>query len=75
MTHPANLAVEEVIVNAIVNQPRSQQTLIGPSEIGTDCLRCLARKLAGIERYKASTVHEVPWLPFLGTSAKSVTKK
>lgn len=68
MTHPANLAVEEVIVNAIVNQPRSQQTLIGPSEIGTDCLRCLARKLSGIERYKASTVDEVPWLPFLGTA-------
>lgn len=68
MTHPANLAVEAVIVDAIINQPRSQQTLIGPSEIGTDCLRCLARKLAGIERDKASTVNDVPWLPFLGTS-------
>jgi len=64
----ANLALEAVIVNAIVNQPRSQQTLIGPSEIGTDCLRCLARKLAGMERDKPQNVNDVPWLPFLGTS-------
>lgn len=68
MTHPANLAVEAVIVDAIINQPRSQQTLIGPSEIGTDCLRCLARKLAGIQRFPAQGVDDLPWLPFLGTS-------
>lgn len=67
MNHPANLAVEAVVVDSIINQPRSQQTLIGPSEIGTDCVRCLARKLAGMERTKASGVEDVPWLPFLGT--------
>lgn len=68
MTHPANLAVEAVVVDAIVNQPRSQQTLIGPSEIGTDCIRCLARKLAGIQKVPAQGIDDVPWLPFLGTS-------
>jgi hypothetical protein len=72
MTHPANLAVEEVVVNSIINQPRSQQTRIGPSEIGTDCVRCLARKLAGIPKIKAEGVADVPWLPFLGTGMHSM---
>lgn len=71
MTHPANQAVDEVVVNAIVNQPRSQQRLIGPSEIGTDCLRCLARKLAGIEKMPVDGIKDVPWLPLIGTAMHS----
>ncbi len=68
MNHQVNQAMEAVIFNAIANQPRSQQTLIGPSEIGTDCVRCLARKLAGVERNKPLDISDLPWLPFLGTS-------
>jgi len=68
MNHPVNQAMEAVIFDAIANQPRSQQTLIGPSEIGTDCVRCLARKLAGVERNKPQGINDLPWLPFLGTS-------
>lgn len=53
-----------VIENGIRQQPRSQQKLIGPSEIGTDCDHCLAAKLAGWEE----TERDVAWLPFIGTA-------
>lgn len=53
-----------VIENGIRSQPRSQQKLIGPSEIGTDCDHCLAAKLAGWEE----TERDVAWLPFIGTA-------
>lgn len=36
----------DIIVDAIRNRPRSQQTAIGPSEIGHECGRWLAYKLA-----------------------------
>ena len=52
-----------VIENAITNQPRSMQKRIGPSELGTDCLRCLARKLAGQQ-----ATQEAAWLPTVGTA-------
>lgn len=38
----------EEIRHAIVNHPRSQQTRIGPSEIGNPCSRALIEKLMGI---------------------------
>lgn len=38
----------EAITNAIVNHPRSLQTRIGPSEIGTACARKIAFKLLGM---------------------------
>lgn len=53
-----------VIENGIRQQPRSQQKLIGPSEIGTDCDHCLAAKLADWEE----TERDVAWLPFIGTA-------
>lgn len=53
-----------IIENGIRQQPRSQQKLIGPSEIGTDCDHCLAAKLAGWEE----TERDVAWLPFIGTA-------
>lgn len=52
-----------VIEQAIVNQPRSLQTRIGPSEIGTPCSACLVCKLAGAPKIADS----LPWLPFIGT--------
>lgn len=66
---PANMADSEewseirgIIEDHIANQPRSQQREIGPSELGTDCLHCLAARLAGWER-----TQPVAWLPFIGT--------
>lgn len=56
--------IRAVIEKAILNQPRSLQKRIGPSEIGNPCDHCLAAKLAGWE----STEKDVPWLPFIGTA-------
>ncbi|WP_053071746.1 hypothetical protein [Cellulomonas sp. A375-1] len=53
-----------VIEHAITNQPRSLQTRIGPSEIGTPCDHCLAAKLAGW----AKNQDGIPWLPWIGTA-------
>lgn len=55
--------LRSVIEDAITNQPRSLQTRIGPSELGTDCVRCLVSKLAGIPEER-----DAAWLPFVGTS-------
>jgi hypothetical protein len=52
-----------IIENAIVNQPRSLQKRIGPSELGVPCDRCLISKLGGLEEAR-----EVAWLPFVGTA-------
>lgn len=52
-----------VIVEAIMNQPRTLQKRIGPSEVGTPCDACLACKLADAPM----AVEDVPWLSFLGS--------
>lgn len=62
---PALLWAEyrHIVETAIANQPRSQQVRIGPSELGTDCLRCLGHKLVGIPEAR-----DVAWLPWVGTA-------
>lgn len=57
-------AMRRIVEDAISNQPRSLQTRIGPSELGTDCDRCLIHKLAGTAEIRG----DVPWLPFVGTA-------
>jgi len=56
--------LQHVIEHAITHQPRSLQTRIGPSELGTPCDHCLAAKLAGWPR----TDDGIPWLPYIGTA-------
>jgi hypothetical protein len=54
--------LQRIIEQAILNDPRSLQTALGPSEIGCACDRCLISMLAGQqldEEYAA-------WLPALG---------
>ena len=68
MNHPVNKAIEDVVFDSIVNQPRSLQRNIGPSEIGTDCVRCLSRKLIGMEKMPIESISGLPWLPFIGTA-------
>lgn len=54
--------IQQIIVNNINSAPRSLQKTIGPSELGTDCVHCLAAKLAGWKQNKSAA-----WLPFIGT--------
>jgi hypothetical protein len=57
------LEYRDVIERDIAGQERNHQIAIGPSEIGTDCLRCLARKLAGVRQQR-----DAAWLPYVGTA-------
>lgn len=54
-----------VISQTIDAHPRSQQTRIGPSEIGTPCTRRLGHKLAGTPEARPS---DSPWKPTVGTA-------
>lgn len=58
----------DVIQRGITNHPRSQQTRIGPSEIGTPCTRRLAHKLAGTP---AARPEDPAWKPTVGTAIHS----
>lgn len=53
------------IADAIAGQPRSQQTTIGPSEIGTPCDRRLGHKLAATPEVND---RGVAWKPYIGTA-------
>lgn len=75
MTHPVSKAIDEVIFNQIANNPRSLQQAIGPSEIGNDCVRCLARKLMKIEKLPYETIGELPWLPTIGTAVHALLEE
>lgn len=55
----------DVIVDSIVNQPRSLQKRIGPSELGQDCRRAILHRLAGERPPKRA---DVPWKPTIGTA-------
>lgn len=54
--------IRELIESDIHNAPRECQKSIGPSELGTDCVHCLAAKLVGWQRRRGTV-----WLPFIGT--------
>ena len=55
--------VRQILENAENSSPRSLQWEIGPSEMGTTCLHCLAARLAGWER-----TQEAPLAPWIGTA-------
>lgn len=58
------LELVDVIKRAISDRPRSQQTLIGPSELGTPCARKLGMKLLGITAVNRSE----RWRPAVGVA-------
>jgi hypothetical protein len=58
------LEIKQILRDAMANQPRSLQKELGPSELGTDCLHCLAAKLAGWDQHDSSD----GWVPWVGTS-------
>jgi hypothetical protein len=55
----------DAIRDSILNQPRSLQTKIGPSEMGHPCDRRIAHKLAGTPEVNA---RGVAWKPYVGTA-------
>jgi hypothetical protein len=57
-------ALRPLVEDAIDNAPRTLQTRIGPSEIGTSCDACLVSKLAGIPEKRDGGA----WLPTVGTA-------
>ena len=69
---PATVADElaEEIRYAVLNQPRSNQTIIGPSELGMPCTRALLHKLNrdALPEPTPGTYPRLPWLPAIGTA-------
>lgn len=57
--------VLDVIADALANSPRSRQAAIGPSELGTPCVRRLAYRLAAVPKVNDS---RVAWKPAVGTA-------
>lgn len=55
---------KQAITTAILNHPRSQQTRIGPSEIGAECDRRIGYKLAGHPE-----PDQINWKATIGTAA------
>ena len=47
---------------------RSQQTHIGPSEVGNPCTRCLARHVLGV---RVQRQYDDPWCAIIGTAVHS----
>jgi|688.fasta_scaffold32721_5 hypothetical protein len=54
-----------LIENSIINQPRSLQKRIGPSEVGVPCDRRLGYQLAGMAEVNQ---RGVAWKPYVGTA-------
>jgi hypothetical protein len=54
-----------LIENAAINAPRSLQRAIGPSGLGTPCLRKLAY---GLTETPTAVARRVAWLPVIGTA-------
>lgn len=64
-THPFSTEIIKMVRMYDASRPRSLQTFLGPSEIGSPCMRQIAYKLAGQE-----PVNEVadPWFAIVGSA-------
>jgi hypothetical protein len=66
---PSTLAeVADALTRYEASRPRSVQTTLGPSELGTPCPRQIAMKLAGVQRHERG----LPWAPMCGTAVHSL---
>jgi hypothetical protein len=61
--------VRQLLIDYDATRPRSMQTRLGPSEIGTPCRRQIAAKLAGIPQRVES---KPPWAPLQGTAVHAL---
>jgi hypothetical protein len=57
--------LRQVLIDFEAARPRSMQTALGPSELGTPCQQQIARKLARAPR---RPITEPTWAPFQGTA-------
>lgn len=63
--HPVREALAGVIRDASSGEARSQQTAVGPSELGSPCERRLAMRMAGVVPVNRSSD---PWPAIVGTA-------
>lgn len=56
--------LRSLVEHAVMNDPRTLQVALGPSEIGVGCDRCLAHMLAGHLKRE----NGLPWLPTIGNA-------
>lgn len=57
--------LRQVLIDFDASRPRSMQTRLGPSELGTPCQQQMARKLVGAPK---RPITEPTWAPFQGTA-------
>jgi hypothetical protein len=65
--------MREVLANLDASRPRSRQTTLGPSELGTPCQRQIAYKIAGAPQQPPTT--RPPWAPMQGTAIHALMEK
>lgn len=56
--------LQAIIEHAILNRPRTLQTTIGPSSLGSECDRCLIEELAGLKEPEP----DAAWMPQIGVA-------
>lgn len=69
---PSTLAeIRDALQRYENTRPRSVQTTLGPSELGTPCDRQIAMKLAGVQRHE----RDLPWAPMCGTAVHGLMEE
>lgn len=69
---PSTLAeMRDALTRFENSRPRSTQTTLGPSELGTPCDRQIALKLAGVKRHDRG----LPWAPMCGTAVHGLMEE
>ncbi len=63
--HPFAKEIIKFVRAYDASRPRSLQTHLGPSEIGSPCMRQIAMKLAGVEPVNETAD---PWFPIIGSA-------
>ncbi|MEV4384376.1 hypothetical protein AB0J68_01405 [Micromonospora sp. NPDC049580] len=65
--------MRQVLADLDGSRARSQQTRLGPSELGTPCQRQIAMKLAGVVRQPEDK--RPPWAPMQGTALHALMEE
>lgn len=69
---PSTLAeIGQALARFENSRPRTVQTTLGPSELGTGCDRQIGMKLAGVTRHERG----LPWAPMCGTAVHGLMEQ